>query len=83
MAPRNESGRETGLQTLDFLSVAARSLHQLKIADEDGQEVVEIVRNPSSQLTDRLQTLGLSELRARVPRRLGSDGLLPGRFGIG
>jgi hypothetical protein len=71
MAPRNESGRETGLQTLDFLSVAARSLHQLKIADEDGQEVVEIVRNPSSQLTDRLQTLGLSELRARA-RELGA-----------
>ncbi len=51
---------------LDFLSVTARPLHQLKIADNDGQEVVEIVRNPSCQLTDSLQTLGLSELLARA-----------------
>jgi hypothetical protein len=37
-------------QALDFLAVAPRPQDQIEIAEDDGQEIVEIVRDPSGQL---------------------------------
>jgi len=57
-------------QALDFLSVASRAQNQIEIASDDGQEIVKVVCDPSGQLTDGLEALGLSELLARA-RELG------------
>ena len=53
-------------QAFDFLGVAPRPQDQIEIAEDDGQEIVEIVRDPSGQLTDSLEALGLSERFARA-----------------
>src|SRR6516225_1551925 len=57
-------------QAIDFPVVAGRAQDQFEIAQDSGQEIVEIVRDPSGQLTDSFEALGLRERLARA-RQLG------------
>ena len=43
------------------------SLKQLRITQYDAEEVVEVVRNPTGQSTDRLHFLGLAKSLVRAP----------------
>ena len=50
--------------------VGERALHRLQIADDDGQQVVEVVRDAAGQLADRLHLLRLRKLLLRALQRL-------------
>ena len=53
-------------EAIDFLVVAGRAQDQFEIADDDGQEIVEIVRHAAGQLADSLEPLRLGELFPRA-----------------
>ena len=47
--------------------VAQTTLQRLQIADDDGQQIVEVVRDPAGQLADRLHLLRLAKLFLGLP----------------
>ena len=58
-------------QTLNSVVVAPRIQDHFQIADDNRQQIVEVVRDPASQLADSLEALRLRQLLAR-----------PSEFGI-
>ncbi len=50
---------------LPDLVIAAREppLHEVEAADDDGQHVIEVVRDPARELAERLEALHVAELR--------------------
>ena len=65
---RAVAGVERALQQRPHLLVGHEIAHEVDIAEDGGQKIVEIVRYPAGELADALHLLALQELRLCVSR---------------
>src|SRR3990167_9472736 len=70
-APREVSATQRGVERLasevpNLVVVVAATAEEVKIADDDGEEIVEVVRHAAREIANDLHLLSLLQLRASV-----------------